>query len=282
MKSFPTLSSCTVAILLFLQLQQCIAQGTKNIYSSFCRWLGVLAHRISLCFSSAVNFTVKVTFASQDEIRYDTGIGLPGASNEVKVRVMDRCIYTGGTSDPVQVGAWYPASIATPVVGITTDIAGINAPMGTGPGNVILWGFDQLVETNTAIYTRIDEFTAELKFCIQVTLYTDGSASNWDELDVLVPIEYAKAMFEDDDNVNGTGGFNLGLQTGPEESFFESHEFNYTLSPDQLNAYFCDPDTHLPLQQGSTSHQGSIISICFDVADGQVFEVEDSMRRSIV
>lgn len=110
-----------------------------------------------------VNFTVKVTFASQDEIHYDTGIGLEGAENSVEVRVFDRCIYSGGANDPVEVGAWYPSSISNPIQGITTDVATINAPSGTGPGNVIGWGFDADIETNIDVYTRIDDYNAELK-----------------------------------------------------------------------------------------------------------------------
>lgn len=125
---------------------------------------------------------------------------------------------------------------------------------------------------------------------------TDGSAANWDELDVFVPIEYSKPMFEDDDDgaTNGTdsggfgggggGGFSLDLQTGSEEAFFDSHayEFNFTLSPEDLSAYFCDPNTHLALAQGSTSHQGSVVSICFDVEDGKIFEVEDIIDLHVV
>ena len=41
-----------------------------------------------------------------------------------------------------------------------------------------------------------------------------------------------------------------------------------------LNAYFCDKDTKAELPAGFPTTQGSIITICFNIVDGQ-FEVED-------
>ena len=58
------------------------------------------------------------------------------------------------------------------------------------------------------------------------------------------------------------------------QNFLESLGIS-ALSENALQSYFCDADTYDEVAAGSTMSQGSVISICFNVVEGEEFEVDD-------
>ncbi|CAB9501390.1 expressed unknown protein [Seminavis robusta] len=222
------------------------------------------------------DIAVRITLANASQIHFNTGNGVEGFTNKVEVRIYDVCRFA--TSDPqTELGVVYPSTMATPVVGITYDASKVVDPNGIGNGSIIEWNFNEELEQNPIVYTRFNESYAEMEFCVQVSLYTDGFMVSWDELDVFVPIGYTKGMGEDDDE----GGMDLGIRVGAEMDFLDAYNFSYSVGPGELNAYFCNPITHEALEGGTVITQGNIISVCFNVIDGMIFEVEDIMELYI-
>ncbi|CAB9501389.1 expressed unknown protein [Seminavis robusta] len=236
---------------------------------------------------------VRITLANASQIHFNTGSGAEGFTNKVEVRIYDVCRFA--TSDPqTELGVVYPSAMATPVVGITYDASKVMEPNGIGNGSIIEWDFNEELEQNPIIYTRFNESYAEMEFCVQVSLYTDGFMVSWDELDVFVPIGYTKGMGEDEDdeegqssphdeiNSGGMGlGMDLGMQVEAEQEFLDAYNFSYSVGPGELNAYFCNPITHEALEGGTVITQDNFISVCFNVIDGMIFEVEDIMELYI-
>ena len=92
-------------------------------------------------------------------------------------------------------------------------------------------------------------------------LYVGECLANWAEVKITYNIDLV-----------------TNLPTGEPLSFVaDASDFLATLGVDTsldgaLNSYFCDPETQEEIPTGVPTHQGSIISICFNVVDGQ-FEV---------
>jgi hypothetical protein len=231
--------------------------------------------------------TVLVTGVDNDGLHYDTGIGVQGANNVVKIKVYDKCRFVddgsgqNGANSQELLGIWYPASMATTISGIETDITGINAPSGTGAGNLLAWQFVQGISQNPDVYTQFNVSYAELAFCVQIGLFVDDILTSWDEFWMFTPLNMDMNLGGGqgtEGNQGGGLGLDLNITTDASSTFFGAFGFNYTLEEGSMNAFFCDANTQQVEEMGTKKHVGSIISVCFSVAAGQKFEVEDILE----
>lgn len=161
----------------------------------------LLLFRLKVCLGQdplvhppAINFTVVLTSASEEAIAFDTGIGVEGRDNRLQIKVYDHCKTKEAASERNLLGTWYPVDQATDIMGLQVDTSQLNAPHGTGPGNVMPWSFVEGIEDNTDIFQRYNATYAELFFCVSVELLVDNEVASWDELDVFVPMNTAKSI----------------------------------------------------------------------------------------
>jgi hypothetical protein len=237
--------------------------------------------------------TVLVTGVDASGLHYDTGFGVEGASNEVEIRVYDKCRFVddgsgeNGAVSQELLGIWYPASMATTIDFIETDMTGVNAPSGTGTGNVIQWQFMQGISQNPAVYTQFNTSYAELAFCVQIGLFIDDLLTSWDEFWMFIPLNMGMTLGgqagagEQEGGGGGGLGIDLNITTNASMTFFGAFAFNYTLPEGSMSAYFCNANTQAVEEMGTKKHTGSVISVCFTVAEGLKFKIEDIVELHI-
>ena len=207
--------------------------------------------------AEAPEMAVTVTNVAGQTFSFDTGAGMFGETNTVTIYVFNKCrLDPGGGRIPV--GEFYPASS---VSGIDVDASGIvSAP---GSGNTIAITFVEGIAQNSDIFTDHGDGTATVEFCAQVCLYLGDFLCNWEEVKITYQIDLVTNLptAEPVSWVSSAVGFldSIGISTGLDGT---------------LQTFFCDPNTFALLGEGVTAHQGGIISICFNIEDGQ-FEVED-------
>lgn len=90
--------------------------------------------------------------------------------------------------------------------------------------------------------------------------------SNWEEIKILFNVDLTTSIVE------GAGEPVSFIASA--QNFLESLGI-HALSENALKSYFCDPNTHDEVQAGSSMSQGGIISICFNVVEGEAFEVDE-------
>ncbi|CAB9504689.1 expressed unknown protein [Seminavis robusta] len=194
---------------------------------------------------------VTVTGVSAYSLSFDTGPGMPEATNTVEIQIFDKCRMQGqGQKDQ---GYWFPSSTVT---GIEAEVSDVNNAPGTG--NTITYRFVEGIEGNTDVYTKLDSTTAILSFCVQVGLYINGYLANWEEVRVHYDIDLAT-------DINDQGDPMVFVASA--EGFVASAE-ETGLDENSMVGYFCDPQTLKEIPGGSaTMTQGSTVTTCFEVVD---------------
>lgn len=207
------------------------------------------------------NFDVTVTDVSGYSFSFDTGSGMPDASNTVEIYVFTKCRIEGRGQEPV--GAFFPHST---VPGIQAEVSGVaHAP---GAGTTISYKFVEGIEQNADVYTKHEETnTATLTFCVEIGLYTNGFLSNWEEIKVHYNVDLTT-------DINNQGEPVVFVASA--SNFLASLGLT-SLSENGIASFFCDPHTQAEVAPGTTMRQGKVISICFNVVEGEDFEVEDIM-----
>ena len=180
----------------------------------------------------------------------------------MKVELFDVCRVDSATRTAL--GTIFPH--ASTVTGIDEDHSAIvNDP---GAGNKIIFSFNSAINT-TSIYTNNGDDTATVAFCAQVALYDGSTLVNLAE----VKVEYTIDLLTD----QATLAFNsITSAAGYTDAADSVVTFDGT-----LQAFFCNPSTYgiLPYNELKTT-QGSSISVCFQVPDGQ-FEVKDVVALTV-
>lgn len=199
------------------------------------------------------SFDVTITEVSGYSISFDTGSGMPDATNTVEVYVFDKCKMEGQGQKPV--GAFFPFST---VPGIQAEVSSVTNAPGTGT-NTLAYKFVEGIEQNTDIFHKEGEGsnTATLAFCVQVGLYIDGYLINWEE----VRIHYNIDLTTDMNNQGEPMSFVASA------SNFEATLEETGLDENSMVGYFCNPNNLKEVEPGTTMRQGSVITTCFEVVD---------------
>lgn len=175
------------------------------------------------------------------------------------VELFDVCRVDSATREDL--GVLYPDDA---VYGMGMDDGAIvNDP---GCCNKIGYTFlPQINETN--MYTDNGDNTATIAFCAQVALYDGSSLVNLAE----VKIEYTMQL--------PSQAISLATYTITDAAGFTDADDTNVGFDGSLQAYFCDPNSHVLVDYGVTG-QGTVLSVCFKVPDGQ-FEIRDVMDLTI-
>jgi hypothetical protein len=192
---------------------------------------------------------------------FETGAGGGGNAN-IKVTVTDVCRKDSATR--VNVGQFYPTSN---VVGIDADGGGIvNNP---GAGNSLDWTFVEGINGNADIYTDNMDQTATVEFCVMVGLYDVATLIDYAEVKVTYSIDLVT-------NIPSLTGYSVTQAEAFTDAADTAVSFDGTLL-----AYFCNPTTkNILTDDGTKTHQGSILNVCFKVASGS-FEVANVMEFTV-
>jgi hypothetical protein len=203
---------------------------------------------------------VTITAVTSQGLEFETGAG-GGTNPNIKVAVSDLCRLEGATRTTT--GNFYPTSN---VLGIDADGAGI---VGPGNANSLDWVFVEGINGNADIYTDNGDNTATVDFCIMVGLYEDT-----------VLIDYAESKMTYNIDLTTNIPTLTGYTVTQAEAFNDAADTNIAFDG-TLMAYFCNATTKEALtNDGSKTHQGSILNVCFKVPDGQ-FEVSDVMEFTV-
>ena len=204
---------------------------------------------------------VTINGVTAQGITFETGLG-GGTNPNIKISVWDYCRLESATRSTV--GDFYPTSSVT---GIDADGAGvINNP---GAGNAMDWTFVEGINGNPTIYTDNGDQTATVEFCILIGLYEDTVLIDYAETKMTYNIDLVT-------NIPTLTGYTVTQAEACNDAEDTAISFDGT-----LNAYFCDPATkNILTDDGSKTHQGSILNVCFKVPDGQ-FEVSDVMEFTV-
>ena len=181
----------------------------------------------------------------------------------MKVEIFDVCRVDSATR--TLMGQLFP--FASTVTGMIEDHTGIvNNP---GPGNKIGYSFDSAINT-TSMFTDIGDDFGTVNFCAQVGLYDQSTLISLAEVKVQYTVDMRdlSSVTLNSQTITSAGGYTDAADTVV--------GFDGT-----LNAYFCNPFTYEALPyNGLSTHQGTTISVCFQVPDGQ-FEVKDVQALTV-
>ena len=238
--------------------------STDMISCALCCWFYCLLTTFCICLAlpltlAVADWSVAIEGVYGQSIDFSTGNSV-GAS--MKVELFDVCRVDSATRTAL--GTIFPH--ASTVTGIDEDHSAIvNDP---GAGNKIIFSFNSAINT-TSIYTNNGDDTATVAFCAQVALYDGSTLVNLAE----VKVEYTIDLLTD----QATLAFNsITSAAGYTDAADSVVTFDGT-----LQAFFCNPSTYgiLPYNELKTT-QGSSISVCFQVPDGQ-FEVKDVVALTV-
>jgi hypothetical protein len=179
----------------------------------------------------------------------------------MKVELYDVCRVDAANRN--YLGELYPGNS---VGGLNADQSAIvNSP---GAGNKISYGFTETLN-QTIIYTDNGNGWATVAFCAQIALYDGGSLVNLGEVRVQYSIDLnSQVVYLDTYTITDAAGFTDASDV----------DFSFDGS---LQSYFCDPNSFAELVgPGLVMEQGSILSVCFQVASGQ-FEMSDVMQLTV-
>jgi len=205
---------------------------------------------------------VSVDSVNGQSFSFSTGPG-GGSNPNIKVRIHDLC--RSEAASRADVGYFYP--IPSSVTGISVnDTAVTNDP---GVSNTISYTFIEGINANTDIYTDNLDDTATVEFCAEIGLYDNNTLVNFAEVKFAYGINLITTFATlTGYTVTQTGGFTDG---GSQDIIFDG----------TVEAYLCNPNTKAILaNDGSKTNQGSLISVCFMVPDGQ-FEVKDVIDLTV-
>jgi hypothetical protein len=188
---------------------------------------------------------------------FSTGGGA-GTNPNVVIKVYDICRTEGAAR--VDKGQFYPSPGT--VGGILVDSSGVVTPLAT-PLNVVTFGFAEGIAQDVDLYTSTGTNTATVEFCAEVGLYEDTVLINFAEVKLTYNIDLITAFTA------------LTGYTVTQASVFNDPADREVAFDGLLEAYFCDPITHLIMPADATiTTQGTTISVCFKSSDGQ-FEISD-------
>lgn len=153
------------------------------------------------------------------------------------------------------------------MTGIDVDDSGAtNVP---GQYNDITTEFVEGLSENSEIFTDNGDDTATVQFCAQVGLFDGSSLVNYVELKETFRINLL------------TNASILTAYTTTDAGSFTDAGSSAVPFDGTLNAYFCNPTTKTQLTNtGATISQGSEISVCFNIPDGQ-FEIKDVLSLTV-
>jgi hypothetical protein len=201
------------------------------------------------------DWAASVDAVSGQSFSFSTGPG-GGSNPNIKVHIHDLCRSEAASRSDV--GYFYPSPTVTGISVNNTDV--VNDP---GSSNTITYTFEEGIEGNADIYTDNEDNTATVEFCAEIGLYDNTTLINFAEVKLTYDVNLTTTFT----NLTGYAVTQAGAFTDGGE---QAVSFDGT-----VEAYFCNPTTHdiLP-NDGSTINQGSLISVCFEIPDGQ-FEVKD-------
>ena len=180
----------------------------------------------------------------------------------IKVEIYDVCRVESGSR--TYVGDFYPTST---VSGITVNAAGVTTD--PGDGNSLSITFAEGIAQNSDIYTANGGNTATVEFCAQVGVYYSSTLVNFAEVKLTYNTDLVKQVTE-----------LTGYTVSQSEAFTDAADTSLSFDGTLLS-YFCNPTTKEVLtDDGSKTHQGSILSICFKAHGGQ-FEVRDVVDLTV-
>jgi len=212
------------------------------------------------------NWAVTVTNVAERALTFNTGAG-GGTNPNIKIGVSDLCRTQANAAGRASVGQFYPTSN---VVGIDVAGGGVTAPGSDGAS--FSFAFVEGINGNTAIYEQ--DFvgnTAKVEFCVEIGLYEDATLINFAEVQMTYNVNLVT-------NILSLDGYTV---TQAED--FNGDNGVAVAFDGTLEAYFCNPTTYamLTTSVGGETHQGSILSVCVKVPDGQ-FEIADIIELNIV
>jgi hypothetical protein len=214
------------------------------------------------------NWGVTVNEVTDQYFAFTTEAG-GGTEAKVIVRVYNEC-RKDASVNRTDVGYFF-GGVGTAVAGIaaTPDPISILA----GAASSINITFVEGIAQNTLLYSESSAIAATVKMCVEIGLYDNDEANlvNFAEIE----LEYTIDLTEDFAALTGYTVTQAGDFNDPNVA---AVTFDGT-----LGAYFCDkssPTEALVAASGITI-QGSEISVCFRVPDGQ-FEVKDIISLTVV
>jgi hypothetical protein len=200
-----------------------------------------------------------LTVASQT-FTFETGEG-GGADPNIKISVMDKCRMESATRTTM--GEFYPASTVPGIVAVTT---GVGAP-GPGPHS-LSFSFSEGISAS-ALYTDNGDNTAQVNFCVLTGMYDGISLIDFAEVKLTYNIDLVT-------NIPSLSGYTVTQAEAFNDAADTAIAFDGTLM-----AYFCNATTREELtDDGTKTHQGSILNVCFKVPDGQ-FEIADVTQFTV-
>jgi hypothetical protein len=204
---------------------------------------------------------VNILTVSDTSFTFETGGG-GGATPNIKISVTDKCRMESATRTTV--GDFFPTSN---VPGIAANTAGIvNNP---GAGNGMSFSFIEGINGNADIYTDNLDNTATVEFCVMVGMYDTITLIDFAEIKLTYNIDLVT-------NIPSLTGYTVTQAEAFNDAADTAVSFDGTLL-----AYFCNPTTkNILTDDGSKTHQGSILNVCFKVASGS-FEVSDIMEFTV-
>ena len=212
----------------------------------------------SFAIAIVADWSVRIDGAYGQSIDFSTGSD-PGAA--MTVELYDVCRVD--SAERYYLGDLYPGNS---VYGLNADQSGIvNSP---GSGNKIAYSFTDTLN-QTSMYRDNGDNTARVAFCVQVGLYDGNTLVNLGEIWVEYSIDLIAEVV------------NLATYTITDAAgYTDASDVEFAFDG-SLNSYFCDPNSFNELVgDGHVMEQGSVLSVCFQVAAGQ-FEMADVMYLTV-
>jgi hypothetical protein len=192
-----------------------------------------------------------------------------GTDAKVIVRVYDRCRREAGNQTSV---GYFFGGVGTAVTGV----AATPTPTSIEPNSTssIAINFVEGIAQNTVIYTDVTSTTAKVKMCVEIGLYDNEEANlvNFAEID----LEYTIDLTTNFTALTGYAATQSNQFSNPDEAAVTLDGI--------LEAYFCDkanPLVTLIQANSQINNQGTEVSVCFQIPDGQ-FEVKDINNLNLI
>jgi hypothetical protein len=206
----------------------------------------------------AADWSVAIVGAFGQSIDFGTG---NDAGATMRVELYDVCRVD--SPNRYYLGELYPGNS---VFGLAADHSAIvNSP---GSGNKISYGFTESLNQTTMYYDNGNGW-ATVKFCAQIALYDGSALVNLGEIWVEYSMDlYTQEVFLQTYTITDAAGY---TDASDASLAFDGN----------LRSYFCDPNSFAELiNDGFVMDQGSLLSVCFQVYDGQ-FEMKDVMYLTV-
>ncbi|CAB9525178.1 expressed unknown protein [Seminavis robusta] len=211
---------------------------------------------------TAADWHVKIDGVYGQSIDFSTG---DDSGATMKVELFDVCRVDSAFRE--ELGEIYPGNS---VEGLEADTNAISHDPGCC--NKIAYSFTEAIN-QTSIYTDNGDGRASVAFCAQVALYDGSTLVNLAE----VRIEYSIDLNDDKSH----GAVNVETYTITDAAGYTDASDVDVAFDGRLESYFCDASSFNELHSdGHITEQGSTLSVCFRVPDGQ-FEISDVMYLTV-